>query len=310
MEEKVKYIGVDVSKAMLDVRHQNKVRRFPNTAGGHRRLVKWAKSLGKKIQIVCEPSGGYEKRMVAMLWMSEIAVSVVNARQVRDFARATGRLAKTDKLDAEILENYGEKMCPRRTEPLSENQRKLAELANRRQQLMEALQQEKNRAEHFENKELKRSSKTLQQHLKKQIQNIEQLIRKHLDGDDDLNQKVKTLTQVEGVGETTAHMLVAQMPELGKLSRRQIAALIGVAPMNRDSGTQRNKPCIQGGRFIARKNLYMAALVASRYNPILKIYYDRLIAKGKPSKVALTALMRKLIIHLNSLLKNLQPLPA
>ncbi|MFZ5807336.1 MAG: IS110 family transposase [Verrucomicrobiota bacterium] len=310
MEEKTKYIGIDVSKAMLDVRHQIIVRRFPNTAEGQRRFIRWAKSLGEKIQIICEPSGGYEKRLVAMLWASQIAVSVVNALQVRDFARATGCLAKTDKLDAEILEQYGEKMNPRETPPLSENQRKLAELVSRRQQLVETLQQEKRRAEHFENRELKHSSKTLRQHLKKQIQDIEQLIRKHIDSDDDLAQKVKVLTGVDGVGETTAHMLVAQMPELGKLSRRQIADLLGVAPFNRDSGIHRGKASIKGGRATVRKIFYMATLTATRCNPVLKAFYERLIAKGKPAKSVLVATMRKLIIHINSLLKNLHPQPA
>lgn len=306
MEKEMSYVGVDVAKAHLDVRHGAMARRFPNTAHGHRRLVRWLKSLEKKVQIICEPSGGYEKRFVAALWALQIPVSLVNARQVRDFARARGRLAKTDELDAEILERYGEAMKPRQSEPLSENQRKLAELVTRRQQLLESLQQEKNRVAHLENRQLISDSKIFQKQIRLHIEQIEKLLRENLDRDNDLSKKVETLKQVDGVGETTAHMLVAQMPELGKLSRRQVASLIGVAPFNRDSGTHRGKPCIQGGRFLIRKTLYMAALAASRSNPVLKPYYQRLLAKGKPAKMVLVALMRKLIIHLNGLLKQPQ----
>ncbi len=310
MESEKSYIGVDISKSHMDIRHQNIIKRIPNTAGGQRRLIRWIRTLEKEVQVVCEPSGGYEKRLLAALWTSHIAVSMVNARQVRDFARAQGQLAKTDCIDAQTLEQYGELMKPRITQPISENQRELTELVSRRQQLSEALQQERNRAAHFESKDLIRSSKTLQKHLSDQIQHIEQLIRKHLDADDDLSRKVQTLTQVDGVGDVTAHMLVAQMPELGALTRRQIAALLGVAPMNRDSGSFRGQRHITGGRFAVRKTLYMAALTASSYNPVLKAFYDQLRAKGKPAKVALTATMRKLIIHLNSLIKNLNPQPT
>ncbi len=310
MEIKQGYVGVDVAKEMLDACCGGVFKRFSNTASGHRRLVKWVGSLGNNIQVICEPSGGYERRLLATLWASGIPVSLVNARQVRDFARAQNRLAKTDRIDAQTLEQFGALMQPRLTPPLSENQRTLAELVGRRQQLGEALQQEKNRAEHFESKELEPSSKALQQHLKKQIRDIENLMRKHLDSDDDLAKKVEALQQVDGVGPVTAHTLVAHMPELGTLTRREAAALLGVAPMNRDSGTHRGQRHITGGRFMARKTLYMAALSASSNNPILEAFYDRLIAQGKPAKVALVALMRKLIIHLNSLLKNLPPQPA
>ena len=310
MEEKISYMGVDVSKETLDVRHQNVSRRFPNTVSGHRRLMKWIRSFGKNIQVICEPSGGYERKWVAMCWESRLAVSLVNPRQVHLFAGATGRRAKTDALDAEILMRYGEMMQPRLTPPQSENQKKLAELVTRRQQLAETLQQEKNRSAHLENLSMRRQSQLLQKQLCEHIQQTEKLIQACIGTDEEFTQKAQLLLQVNGIGKTTASMLIAQMPELGKLSRRTAAALAGVAPYDRQSGNYRGKPRIIGGRFLVRKTLYMAALSASRSNPILKAYYQHLIAQGKPAKMALVALMHKLIIHLNSLLKQSQCQPA
>jgi len=312
MSEPLVYVGMDVAKATLDLHvpigSRPRCRQFANTATGCRALVAWLQGLGS-VQVVCEATGGYERAVVAALQSAGVAVSVVNARQVRDFARATGRLAKTDRIDAAVLAEYGAGVHPSVTPTPSVGQRQLAELVSRRQQVQQLRAAEHNRLEHLQHPALRRQ---LQRHLAvldRQLEQLELWLRELVQAEPMLAQKVARLCLVVGVGSTTATVLLALVPELGTLNRRQAAALVGVAPFNRDSGPRRGRRVIAGGRAAARRALYMAALVAAFRNPRLRVFYQRLVGAGKPAKVALVAVMRKLIILLNRLLQDptLQP---
>jgi len=306
------YVGMDVAKATLDLHASSpssaQSRQFANRLAGHRALVRWLRTLGPA-HVVCEASGGYERSVVTALQQVPIAVSVVNPRPVRDFARAQGRLAKTDRLDAQVLAQFGQHLQPAATPALSAAQRQLAELVARRQQVQQLRNAEHNRLEHTTHPAVRRQ---LQRHLvglDRQREQLEAWITELVQAEPSLAHKVARLCAVVGVGSITAVVLLATMPELGALNRRQAAALIGVAPFNRDSGPRRGHRLIGGGRSVARRALYMAALVAAFANPRFQAFYQRLIAAGKAPKVALVAVMRKLIILLNQLLKNpeLQP---
>lgn len=313
MSEPLVYVGMDIAKATLDLHvpatPQPLTRQFTNDRTGHRALVAWLRKRGT-VQVVCEATGGYERAVVSALQTATIAVAVVNPRQVRDFARAQGRLAKTDRLDAAALADYGRCLRPTATAALSAAQRQLAELVTRRQQLQQLRVAEHNRLEHTTHPDVRRQ---LQRHvltLERQLEQIEGWLSELLQAEASLAQKVARLCLVDGVGRITALVLLALMPELGTLNRREAAALIGVAPFNRDSGPRRGHRLIAGGRAVARRALYMAALVAAFQNRVLRVFYQRLIAAGKPPKVALVAVMRKLIILLNHLLQdpNFQPI--
>jgi transposase len=304
------YVGMDVAKLTLDLHVPSlpQSRQFPNSPRGHRALVRWLQALGS-VQVIAEATGGYERAVVAALHAANVVVSVVNARQVRDFARATGRLAKTDRLDAAVLAAYGAAIRPRGTAARSAAQNQLAELVTRRQQVLALRVAEHNRLEHLTHSEARRQ---IQRHLIQLDRHLQQLaawIAELVQAEPALAQKVARLCSVVGVGRLTAVVLLALMPELGTLNRRQAAALAGVAPFNRDSGPQRGRRQIGGGRPAARKALYMSALVAAFRHPQLQPFYQRLVAKGKAPKVALVAVMRKLIIRLNRLLQEptLQP---
>jgi len=298
---------MDIAKATLDLyaplgpRPQS--RQFANNAAGHRALVRWLQKLGS-MHIVCEATGGYERAVVTALQQATIAVSVVNPRRARDFARAQGRLAKTDRLDAQVLAEFGQRLQPAATPVPSAAQRQLAELVSRRQQLQQLRVAENNRLEHTTHPAVRRQ---LQRHLvglDRQLDQLDAWISALVAAEPWLAHKVARLCTVVGVGQITAVVLLATMPELGTLNRRQAAALAGVAPFNRDSGPRRGHRLIGGGRAVARRALYMAALVGAFANPRSQVFYQRLIAAGKAPKVALVAVMRKLIILLNQLLKN------
>ena len=306
------YVGMDVAKASLDLHAPSapsaQSRQFANNSVGHRRLVRWLHAVGLA-HVVCEASGGYERTAVTALQQAGLAVSVVNPRQVRDFARAQGRLAKTDRLDAQVLAQFGECLQPTATPVPSLVQRQLAELVARRQQVQQLRIAEHNRLEHITHPAVRGQ---LQRHLlalDRQLEQLQAWITELIQTEPALAHKVARLCAVVGVGQITAAVLLATMPELGTLNRRQAAALAGVAPFNRDSGPRRGHRLIGGGRAVARRALYMAALVAAFNNPRLQVFYQRLITAGKAPKVALVAVMRKLIILLNQLLKNpeLQP---
>jgi len=306
------YVGIDVGKAFLDLylSGENKEKQFLNNQSGCQKLIQHLTPLAGSIERICmESTGGYEKKILEQLCEADFPVCRVNAKWVRDFARAKGALAKTDKVDARILSEYANKMEPGIYQQLSSEKQHFKDLYLRRQQLIRMQTAEKNRLEKLsDNKTLRTSIKRIIRLLEQEIKMIEQQLDDWVNKNPELKNQITTMTQVKGVGKTTAMAVAALLPELGLLNREKIAALAGVAPMNRDSGKKRGKRFVQGGRGDIRNALYMSSMVASRFNPVIKPFYERLLDAGKPKKVALTACMRKLLIHLNCLMKNqIQP---
>lgn len=298
------YIGIDVAKAQLDVavRPTGENWQVATDLQGITQLQERLQELAPTL-IVLEATGGLELPLVGALGAAGLPVVVVNPRQVRDFARALGRLAKTDALDAQVLAHFGEAAKPQ-LRPLADSQtQELKALVARRRQVVEMLVAEKNR----QRRTLPRVQQRIARHLKVLEQELAELDR-------DLGQLLRQsplwreqedlLRSVPGIGPTLAATLLAQLPELGSLGRRQIAALAGVAPLNRDSGTLRGKRTTWGGRASLRAALYMATLAATRWNPAIRAFYLRLCGTGKAKKVALTACMRKLLCILNAMLKH------
>ena len=304
MKEQLVYLGVDIAKCYLDAAIGNEKRCFSNDPIGHRALIKWIKQIEGSVQVICEPSGGYERGLVRALVGAQLKVSLVPANRVRQFARAAGILAKTDRIDAKLLCAFAEAMQPGTISASQLEQEHLRELESQRRHLTHLLVMEQNRAARVSDVCVRRLNRTLINQIKKQIEQLDLLIKQHIEESGELSVKAAKLTAISGVGTRTAALLLAQMPELGQLNRREVAALVGVAPFNRDSGKMRGKRAIYGGRRPVRHGLYMAALVAARHNPILRAFYLRLRAAGKPAKLALTATMRKLLIVLNSSLKH------
>jgi len=303
VKEDLVYLGVDIAKSHLDAAIGNEKWRFANEAVGHRELIWWIKAMKTSVQVICEPSGGYERALVRALVSAQLAISLVPANRVRQFARAAGILAKTDHIDAKVLCLFAEAMQPTPISASQLEQEHLRELESQRRHLTHLLVMEQNRGARLSELAVRRLNRTLINQIKKQIEQLDLLIKEHIEQSGDLSRKAAKLTAISGVGARTAALLLAQMPELGQLNRREIAALVGVAPFNRDSGRMRGKRAIYGGRRPVRHGLYMAALVAARHNPVLRTFYQRLRAAGKPAKLALTATMRKLLIVLNSSLK-------
>jgi len=256
------------------------------------------------VQVICEPSGGYERALVRALVGAQLKISLVPANRVRQFARAKGILAKTDRIDAKLLCAFGEAMQPGTISASQLEQQHLRELESQRRHLTHLLVMEQNRAARMSALCVCKMNRRLITQIKKQIEQLELLIQGQIKASPELSTKAEKLTAISGVGARTAALLLAQLPELGQLNRREVAALVGVAPFNRDSGRMRGKRAIYGGRKPVRHGLYMAALVAAHHNPILRNFYLRLRAAGKPAKLALTATMRKLLIVLNSALKR------
>jgi len=303
VKEELVYLGVDIAKSYLDAAIGNEKRRFANERTGHRELIKWIKQVEGSVQAICESSGGYERALIEALARAQVTVSLVQANRVRQFARAAGILAKTDRIDAKVLCIFGEVMQPGTISASQLEQQHLRELESQRRHLTHLLVMEQNRAARVSDACVRRLNRSLLNQIKKQIEQLDRLIKEHIEASPALLVKAQKLTAISGVGARTAALLLAQMPELGQLNRREVAALVGVAPFNRDSGKMRGKRAIYGGRRPVRHGLYMAALVAARHNPILRAFYLRLRAAGKPAKLALTATMRKLLIVLNSSLK-------
>lgn len=298
------YVGIDVAKAHLDiaVRPDDEQWSVTNDDEGIGVLVSRLEELGPAM-VVLEATGGLELAVTAALAAAELPVVVVNPRQVRDFARATGRLAKTDRLDAQVIARFGEAVRPTlRSLPDAETQALAAQLARRRQ-VVAILTAEKNR--------LHTARPPVRQEISKHISWLQKSL-KRLDSDlsDALRQspiwreRDDLLRSVPGVGPVVSLTLLAELPELGTLDRRQIASLVGVAPLNRDSGTFRGQRTIWGGRPRVRAALYMGTLAATRCNPVIEAFYHRLLGAGKPTKVALTACMRKLLTILNCMVKR------
>ena len=304
MKEELVYLGVDIAKSYLDAAIGNEKRRFANERIGHRELIKWVKQFKAPVQVICESSGGYERALVQVLARAGVKTSLVQANRVGQFARAAGILAKTDRIDAEVLWEFGEVMRPQTLTAGKLEQEQLRELESQRRHLTLLLVMEQNRGARLSDASVQRFNRSLLNQIKKQIDQLDLLIERHIDQSQELWAKAAKLTSISGVGARTAALLLAQLPELGQLNRREVAALVGVAPFNRDSGRMRGKRAIYGGRRPVRHGLYMAAMVAARHDPILRGFYRRLRAAGKPAKLALTATMRKLLIVLNSALKT------
>lgn len=299
------YVGIDVAKRHWDVgiNGQKQVTRFVADQDGLQSLMDWLESIAPMLVCV-EATGGYERVLVEALHQRGIPVSVINPRQARDFARAMGQLAKTDKIDALVLARFAAQMNPTPSEPPRENQQRLQSLRARRQQVVQMLTQEKNRLGTAPNAEIAESIRRAIEFYQEQLEELDRQIAEVTQNDVQLCQAMKLLTSVPGVGDVTAAALLADLPELGTLSRGQAAKLVGLAPINRDSGTLRGKRMIGGGRSQVRRSLYMATLVATKHNEVIRTYYHRLIAAGKAKMTALVASMRKLLLILNAMLKN------
>jgi len=297
------YCGVDVAKASLVLAAAGVCHQLPNTAEGHRQLLALTPAHS---HFIIEATGGYERTLALALQAAGRALSIINPRQTRDFARAKGRRAKTDPIDARDLADYGAKLTPPAAVPASAAQQSLWEFSSRRVQLIAARTAELNRLEHLHLKKLRTQAATLIRQLSRQIEKLDHWIAELIAADSALQAKAERLQLVQGVGAVTAATLLAHVPELGSLSRRQVAHLFGLAPFNADSGQLQGRRHIAGGRAIPRSALYMAAMVAIVHNRQLKDFYHHLLQAGKLKKVALIAVMRKLACLLNHLLKNPQ----
>ena len=308
MEQEATYVGIDVAKAQVDVAVRPIDNRWvvANDEAGVRELVAQLKPLDPAL-VLLEASGGLELPLVADLVAESLPVVVVNPRQVRDFARATGKLAKTDSLDAAILAHFAEAVQPP-VRPLRDAEAQaLNSLVARRHQVIAMLVSEKNRLSSATTVAVRPSIEDHISWLERALDDLDKRLRQVLSRSPVWREKDELLRTVPGVGEQLSLTILAYLPELGTLDRRQIAALVGVAPFNRDSGTLRGKRTVWGGRARVRAALYMGALVASRHNPVIRDFYQRLLAAGKPKKLALTACMRKLLVILNSMLKHGSP---
>jgi transposase len=300
------FVGIDVSSKNLDVatRPTNKQLRVSNDAQGHLAIVETLR--GQAVLVVLEPTGGYERPLVVALVEAKIPVAVVNARQIRDFAKSRGKLAKTDKIDAQMLAAFAEANRPEPREIPDEEARGLEALVSRRRQLVDM------RATEMARRDL--ASKIVRPSIEKVIKLLTEEID---DVDRDLGTRIKKnsvwcakdalLQSPKGVGPVLSRTLMALVPELGTLGRKQIAALIGVAPFNNDSGTKRGRRSCWGGRAAVRSVLYMATVVAAIHNPVIAATYKRLVSRGKLVKVALVACMRKLLTMLNAMVRDGRP---
>jgi len=300
------FVGIDVSKAWLDVAvyEQKAGWRVSNDDAGISGLVKRLKKLKPKL-IVLEPTGGFEMLVVAELSQAGLPVAVVNAKRVRDFAKATGQIAKTDKLDAGVLAHFAAVIRPEVRSLRSEDEEQLTALLTRRRQILDMLTVEKNRLVTVRAKmrtEIEAHIHWLSNSLKELNQEIEEFVK----GSPVWKEKDTLLQSVPGVGPVTSATMLGMLPELGLLNRQEIAALVGVAPFNKDTGGKQGKRRIFGGRADVRSVLYMAALSAKKHNPFIRKFYQRLIQHGKEKKVALTACMRKLLVILNAMVHTNQ----
>ena len=297
------YTGLDIAKLNLQLHLAGRIHDLPNTATGHRRLCKLLAAQPGG-QVICEATGGYERDVVAALQAAKVPVSILNPARVRHFARAQGQRAKTDNLDAAVLTAYGQALQPKPTAPRAEQAQQLTELVRRRVQLSDALVAQRLQAQALTLPVLQRQAKSLIRRLEQEIQQIEAQLHALRTQAPLLDQRAQKLQTIKGVGALTALGMLAELPELGTLNRGQAAALAGLAPHPRDSGQWHGRRTIGGGRSQVRRALYMAALVAARCNQPLKAFYQRLRLAGKPAKVALTAVMRKLVVWMNHLLKS------
>lgn len=302
------YLGVDVSKASVTLASEppGLTGEFATETAGLSRLVQAAQSQPVTL-VVVEATGGYEAPVVAALSTAGVAVAVVNPRQVRDFAKALGRLAKTDRIDAQVLALFGARVQPAPRPLPEEATEDLEALLTRRRQLLEMLHAERQRRPRARGRIVRRSLDTHIRWLEGQVIDTDATLEAAIQASPLWRVQDQLLQSVPGVGPTLARTLLGLLPELGQLDRHHIAALVGVAPLARDSGTLRGRRTCWGGRPAVRTVLYMAALTAARWNPTLRSFYQRLRAAGKPAKVALTAVARKLLVLLNAILRDARP---
>ena len=301
------YVGIDVSKTRLDIAEGRKgeIWESPNDPEGIAKAVSRLKELHPKL-VVVESTGGLERQLVACLIAEGIPVALVNPSRVRDFARSIGLLAKTDKLDARLLAWFGEATKPIPTQLPSEDEQKLSAMIIRRRQLIDIRTAETNRLGSIHSSMRSR----LEKHLEWLVDEIEELdkeIQNFISNHPDFKAKDEVLQSVPGIGPVASAILLANLPELGKYNRQIMASLVGVAPFNNDSGFHRGKRRVKGGRSDIRTVLYMATISASRFNPVIKSFYDHLVGKGKLKKVALVACMRKLLTILNAMMRDFKP---
>jgi len=301
------WIGIDVSKRKLDIyiRPTGKLFQVGNNVIDIISLLTQLKAYRVELVIV-ESTGGMERLVHTILAKAGLPIVVINPKRVRDFAKATGKLAKTDKLDAQTLAHFAEAIRPDVRAMATDETQDLQELVTRRQQLVEMLSAERNRRSSARSDKSRDDIDSHIEWLKERIKSLDSDIQSHMEQSQSWQQQVKLLESVPGIGTVTASILIALLPELGQLDRKQIAALVGVAPMNFDSGQMQGKRLITGGRAAVRSALYVATLVATRHNPVIKAFYERLVGTGKAKKVALIACLRKLLVILNAMIKHQQ----
>jgi transposase len=299
------FVGIDVSQHKLDVAFSSdaKGETVPYNEDGLKRLVASLKK-SSAVLVCLEATGGLERRLLEALHHEAVPAAVVNPRQIRDFARASGQLAKTDQIDARVIARFAELMQPRITPSLTASQQKLRDLTARKRQVTKLIIQEKNRLAATADKDIRKMIEQAVAFYERQLKSLQDKQRKLIAEDRQTQAKARIIDSVPGLGPATVATLISELPELGTLNRRQIARLVGVAPTNRDSGTLRGKRTTGGGRIEIRNALYMPTVVAKQHNPAIKTFYDRLLAKGKPKLVALIASMRKLITILNVMIRN------
>jgi len=301
------YVGIDVSKGRLDVAvlGENQEKQVCNSQAGIKELVRWILEMQPKL-IVVEATGGYQRAVVDALFHAGLSLAVVNPARVRQFARACGLLAKTDKLDAQVLAVFGQRVQPRQYEGKTEAEKQLSALLVRRKQVEEMLKAEQNRLRTV-SPSLRDSVERIIAILKEEKKRLDEQIRELMNEQQAWQEQTEILTSAPGVGPVTTATLLADLPELGKMDRKRIAALVGVAPMNYDSGKKRGYRKTKGGRTDVRSVLYMSTLVATRYNPLIRAQYQQRLKRGKLKKVALTVCMRKFLTILNAMVRDQQP---
>lgn len=298
------YVGIDIAKDKLDVWVPGKHGEFTNDDDGHDKLVRFLRRFTIEV-IVMEATGGLETEVAIALAEAKYPLAIVNPRQARDYAKAVGRLAKTDKIDAEVLALFGEAKKLQAQELPSDAQRRLRALVARRRQILVMLNAEQNRLGAARESAVVTSVEAVIKALKEQLKQIDDDCDRELRESPLWKGKVELLESVPGVGPVSAKTLLAELPELGSVTGKQIAMLVGVAPINRDSGKQRGRRTTWGGRSSVRSVLYMATLAATRFNPVIREFYTRLVnERGRPKRVALVASMRKLLTILNAMMRD------
>ncbi len=299
-------IGIDISKEKLDIYilANNNLLNLPYTNQALNELVRLIRKIGGDVIVGFEATGGVERRLMYRLSKEGIRYVILNPRQVREFAKASGIMAKTDKIDARLIAEFISKIQPKTNTELNLKQDILRELGVRREQLIDMLIKEKIRLKQTTNDWIIRSIKKTIKMLEKEIERIDSQMKKMIEFDEEKRKQKEVIKSMISCGEITANMIISMLPEIGKVNGKQISALYGGAPINYDSGKYRGRRIIQGGRKVVRSALYMAVISGIRFNPILREFYERLIRKGKPKKVAITACMRKFIVILNAMVRD------